>query len=89
MDRVYGSNDFEYSDLAWLCMTGGDTVPDGLLWGYDCDGTISGTYDAEDDIIIGAIDAPHWIPAGCWELVDCSFMRGAFAQIVSRDGLGQ
>lgn len=77
--------DFEVFDGAPLCMTGGDHIPDGILWGYDCDGDIAGCFNAEDEIIIGCIDAPDWIPSGAWEFYDDALMSGAFAQIVRRE----
>lgn len=81
--RMFG-DDFEFLDYHRLCMTGGDSVPNGILWGFDCDGDIAGTFNADDEDIIGCIDAPDWLPAGAWEFVDNALMLGAFAQIVRR-----
>lgn len=82
-DRFYGGDDFEVEDFAFLCMSY-DNCPDGLLWGYEADGDIAGTYNADDDIIIGCIDAPDRMPAGAWESSDNALMYGAFAILVRR-----
>lgn len=82
-ERFYGGNDFEISDRAFMCMTG-DNCPDGLLWGYECDGDISGCFNADEEIIIGSIDAPEWFPAGAWEFLDNALMLGTFAMVVRR-----
>ncbi len=83
-ERCFGGDDFEVADLAFLCMTGGDPKPGGLLWGYDVFGKIPGCFDATEEIIIGAIDAPEFSPAGAWWFKDNCLMLGTFAQIVRR-----
>jgi hypothetical protein len=82
-DKAWGF-EFTVDDCARFCMTGGNEVPDGVLWGCDADGTIDGCFDAGDEIIIGAIDAPDFIPAGAWEHYDNALLAGAFAKIVRR-----
>ena len=82
-DRFYGGDDFEVVDYAFLCMTGAHD-PDGLLWGCEADGNILGTFNADEEIIIGCLDAPPFIPAGAWNFLDNGMMLGAFAQICRR-----
>lgn len=83
MERVYGGNDFEVVDYAFLCMTGAYD-PDGLLYGFEVAGNIPCCFDATEEVIIGALDAPCRSPAGSWEFLDNCMMYGAFAKIVSR-----
>ena len=82
-ERFYGGDDFEVVDYAFLCMTGAYD-PDGLLWGCESDGNIGGTFNADEEIIIGALDAPSCMPAGGWHFLDNCMMLAAFAQICHR-----
>lgn len=82
-ERFYGGDDFEVEDFASLCMSN-DNCPDGLLWGWYDDLRRDGCYDADEDIIIGCIDAPDRMPAGSWKFEDNALMHGAFATLVRR-----
>lgn len=81
--RTVGDS-YEVWDRSDLCRTG-RALPDGLLWGYEYHGDIEGCFNAEDEDIIGCIDAPDWIPAGSWIFYDNALMTGLFAKIVRRE----
>ena len=83
-ERFYGGDDFEVEDFAELCMSY-DNCPDGLLWGWYEDLQEDGCYNADDDIIIGCIDATERMPAGSWEFCYNALMYGAFATLVRRE----
>lgn len=83
IERFYGGNDVEFCDYAEMCMTGEGCLQ-GILFGYEADGNIDGCFNAEEEIIIGAIDAPDHSPAGGMQFLDNALMYGVFAMIVRR-----
>lgn len=72
-------NGIEFCDYSFMCMTGG--MPP-LCLEIDLYG--ESDYDWFNEEIIGAIDAPDFIPAGGFEFIDNPIMTGIFAQMVRR-----
>lgn len=71
--------DFEYNDLASLCVTGG-----GFAEGMQVQ-QASEDYAWFDDVEIGNIDSPEYIAAGGCEFMDNALATGVFQKIVRRE----
>lgn len=68
----------QYCDYTFLCVTGNACHVHGLFL------DLHGNPDFSDEIIIGAIDAPDYVPAGGWEFDDRFLGACIQQQIVPR-----